>query len=105
MSYAHHLVEDYFRRVGQPADQALDGVYQFEVAMLRDMLARLEVILADEGVAADTAARVMRCVLYGAPSPAAAQQRMRQAEEMIKLHEQLPPGSTVLPAGLGWWPT
>lgn len=91
MSHAHSLVENYFRRTGRPGDQALDAAYQFEVAVLRDMLDRLEAILDDEGVPRDVVMRVLRCLLYGAPSPAAAEMRMQQQEqEMVKLMERLP---------------
>jgi hypothetical protein len=85
MSHAGQIIEDYFQRKGQPRDSALDAAYQFEMTMLRDMLSRLEVILDDEGVGPDTRERVIRCMLYGSPSPAAAEMRMRQEQEMVDL--------------------
>ena len=91
MGYANALIEDYFRRLGHPRDSAMDAVWQFEHTMLRDMLSRLEVILEDEGVEPATAERVIRCMLYGSPSPAVAELRMRQTEEQVKLLERLPP--------------
>ena len=90
MSYSHHLVESYFQRTGQPRDGQRDAAYQYEWTILRDMLSRLEVILDDEGVPRETAERVLRCLLYGSPSPAAAEQRMRQEAEMIKLLREQP---------------
>lgn len=90
MSYAHQLVHDYFRRTGRPGDQALDAAYQFEMAVLRDMLDRLELILDDEGVPRDVAMRVIRCLLYGAPSPAAAELRMQQERQIVDLMGRLP---------------
>ena len=69
MSLARHLTEQYLRRTRQPGDNALDAPWQFQHAVLRDMLTRLEVILEDEGVAPETIERVIRCMLYGAPSP------------------------------------
>lgn len=82
MSYARQLVEDYFRRRDIPPDSGLDGLYQYEITLLRDMLDRLEVILDDEGVPREVAVRVIRCMLYGSPSPAAAQERMRRDAEL-----------------------
>jgi hypothetical protein len=91
MSYADGIIEDYFRRAGHPHDQAMDATWQFERALLRDMLTRLEVILEDEGVDRTTAGRVIRCMLYGSPSPAAAEMRMREAERTMDLLRRLPP--------------
>jgi hypothetical protein len=85
MGIASEMVHDYFRRMGQPGDMSLDAYYQYEMALLRDMLTRLEVILADEDVPLDAAARVIRCMLYGAPTRAGAEQRMRRDAEMVKL--------------------
>jgi hypothetical protein len=56
----------------------------YEWAVLRDMLSRLEVVLDDEGVPRDVAVRVIRCMLYGSPSPAAAEERMRREAEMAR---------------------
>jgi hypothetical protein len=88
---AHHIIEDYFRRTGQPRGSSLDGVYQYELAVLREMLTRLETILEDEGVARETVERVIRCMLYGAPSPADAELRMRQQERMAEMLQRMPP--------------
>lgn len=91
MSHAGKLIEDYFQRKGQPRDTALDAAYQFEMTVLRDMISRLEVILEDEGVPSETAVRVIRCLLYGAPSAADAELRMQQQAEMVKLLQEMPP--------------
>ena len=91
MSYAHEAVRAYFARTSRPGDQALDAAYQFEMAVLRDMLDRLEVILDDEGVDRATAMRVIRCMLYGSPSPAAAELRIQQERRMVNLLEHIPP--------------
>ena len=98
MTYAGRLVEEYFERKGQPHASALDAAYQFEMTVLRDMLSRLEVILSDEGVDRATTLRVIRCMLYGAPSPAAAELRMRQDAEMVKVLSERPPVPFILPA-------
>jgi hypothetical protein len=90
VSYAHDLIADYCRRTGQAQDTALDGAYQYQLSVLRDILSRLEVILQDEDVEPGTAQRVMRCLLYGAPSVADAELRMRQQEEMVKLINSTP---------------
>lgn len=97
MGYAAEIVRDYFRRTGQPADQGLDACYQYETTVLRDMLSRLEVILDDEGVPREVAMRVIRCMVYGAPSPAAAEERMRREAEMVKLLNERPAAPLHLP--------
>lgn len=101
MGYAREIVADYFRRRNVPPDSHLDGLYQYEITILRDMLDRLEIILADEGVSREVGERVVRCMLYGSPSPAAAEERMRREREMVKLLERLPPLPANVPAGLG----
>jgi hypothetical protein len=100
VSYAAATVRSYFARSGRPHDQALDGYYRFEMALLRDMLDRLEIILDDEGVPRETAERVIRCMLYGAPSPAAAEERMRRENETVKLPSERPPVPFVMSADL-----
>ena len=101
MGYADQIVADHFQRTGQPRAGAFDGAYQYQVTVLRDLLTRLEVILDDEGVPRDTAKRVIRCMLYGMPSQADAELRMRQTEEMTKLlMEQAPPPIPLTGLGL-----
>jgi hypothetical protein len=100
MSYADHVMRDFARRTARPGDIQMDGAYQFETAVLRDMLTRLEVILEDEGVDRGTCERVIRCMLYGAPSPAAVDLRMRQADEMAEMLRRMPPLPVHIP-GLG----
>ena len=100
MGVAHQVVADYFRRRDVPPDTSLDGLYQYEITLLRDMLDRLEVILDDEGVPREIAVRVIRCMLYGSPSPAAAEERMRRDAEMVKLLSERPPAPIHLPADM-----
>jgi hypothetical protein len=90
VSYAHTIVADYFRRRNIPSDSHLDGLYQYEITLLRDMLDRLEVILDDEGVPREVAQRVIRCMLYGSPSRAAAEERVRREAEVVKLMNERP---------------
>ncbi len=91
MSYTNHLVESYLRRTGQPGDVQKDGVYAYQWAVLRDVLVRLEVILEDEGVPRATAERVLRCLLYGAPSAADAGMRIDQDDRTAELLARVPP--------------
>lgn len=100
MTSAHRLAEDYFRRTSCPADTGLDAAFAYQRAVLRDLLTRLEVILEDEGIPGPTTERVIRCLLYGSPSPADAELRIRQHDEMIQLMQRLPSDPAVLPAGL-----
>ncbi len=98
MSYAAEAIRTYFARTGRPRGSELDGYYHFEGAILSDMLGRLEAIRGDEGVEPETARRVIRCMLYGAPSPAAAEERMRRQDEFVKLLAEQPPVPFVMPA-------
>lgn len=90
MSYAGQIMEDYFRRTGRPGAMGLDAAYQYQVSVLRDILERLEVVLDDEGVPAETVTRVIRHMLYGSPSVADAEMRMQQDERMKDLLNRVP---------------
>ena len=98
MSYASHLMEDYFRRTGRPGAMALDAAYQYQTTVLRDLLERLEVILDDEHVPVVVIQRVLRCMLYGSPSVVDAELRMQQAEQITQLAARVPPLPVVVPA-------
>lgn len=97
MSLSGHLVESYQRRTGQPRDNDRDAFYAYEWSVLRDMLARLEVILDDEGVPRETAERVLRCLIYGSPSAADADRRMERDAEMVNLMARVPPAPIAFP--------
>jgi hypothetical protein len=59
------------------------------MTLTREWLDRLEAVLDDEGVPHDTAYRVVRCMLYGAPTQAAAEVRSWQESarmELVKTH-------------------
>ena len=94
MSFASSLVTQYFERTGRPRDGQLDAAYQFQLSVMRDTLDRLEVILEDEGVPREITERVIRCMIYGAPSPADAEYRMRQQDEMVRVISRTPPVAT-----------
>ena len=97
VGYAAEIIRDYFRRTGRPGDNALDACYQYEMTVLRDTLSRLEVILDDEGVPREVAIRVIRCMVYGSPSPAAAEERMRREAETVKILSERPPAPLYFP--------
>jgi len=97
VSFSGHLVDSYLARTGQPRDGHRDAHYAYQWAVLRDMLARLEVILDDEDVPREVAMRVMRCLLYGAPSAADAEQRMERDAEMVRLMARVPPAPVFFP--------
>jgi hypothetical protein len=90
MSRADHLWQSYTRRMGISSTAYRDGAYNYSLNMLRDLLRRLEVILEDENVAPETAARILRCLLYGAPSAADAEERIHMQEEIVKAMQQTP---------------
>ena len=91
MSYASHLMEDYFRRTGRPGAHALDAAYHYQVHILRDLLERLEVILDDKHVPEEVIHEVLRGMLYGSPSVADAKLRMQQSRQIIDLLARVPP--------------
>jgi hypothetical protein len=95
VSFASSSLEEYFHRAVRPRDGQLDAAYQFQVSVLRDILGRLEVILDDEGVPRETTERVIRCMIYGTPSPADAEYRMRQQDEMMRMIARTPPEAMV----------
>lgn len=90
MSLAHQIADNYFNRTRDHTDQ-LDAAYQFQWTVLRDILARLEVILDDKGIPPAVAEDILRSLVYGAPSPAEAQLRMQQMETIKDLAAQVPP--------------
>ena len=85
MSYAGQIMKDYFRRTGRPGAMGLDAAYQYQVSVLRDMMVRLEVILDDNDVPHEITTRVLRQLLYGAPSVADAELRMDQDKKLIDI--------------------
>lgn len=95
MSYASHLLQDWRRRTGQHS--ALDAAFQFETDLLQEILIRLEVALEDEEIPEEKIHRVLRSMLHGSPSPAAARLRIHQEREMIKLLQLTPPPPAHLP--------
>lgn len=101
MTLAAKLTEDYLRRTGKPRDSAFDAHYQYQWGVLRDLMSRLEVILDDEGIGHETAERVLRCLLYGSPSPADAELRMEQQERLVEALARTPPAPILFPGGLG----
>lgn len=96
-TFAAGLIEDYYYRTGQPGDSALDGAFMYERAVLRDMLTRLEVIHRDLGVPTEITTQVIRAMLYGSPSPAAAELRMREHERMTEMLMTRPPVPVQVP--------
>ncbi len=85
MSRADRIWQSYAWRMGLSPLASKDAQQQYGIALLRDVVLRLDVILDDEGVDHDTAVRVIRCLLYGTPSDADAIERLRVQEEMVKL--------------------
>lgn len=97
MSRASRIIEDYFRRTGQPQDSALDAAFMYQRTVLRDLLARLEAILEDEGVEPAVTMRVIRCMLYGSPSAADAELRMEREAVIKEMYLRMPPQPFIVP--------
>lgn len=92
--FANDLIRQHFVRTGAPQPTAIDAAYQYQMTLLREMLTRLEIILEDEGVEQAAIERVLRCMLYGAPSEAEALMRMEQQERLVDLAGRVPPDLT-----------
>jgi len=89
-------MNDYFRRTGQPRDDALDGAFMYQRAVLRDLLERLEVIMDDVGAPREVTSRVIRHMLYGSPSVADAELRVQQDKRLAELAAQVPPSPVLV---------
>lgn len=61
-----------------------DEVMAFQEQALADMLVRLEIVLADEDVPPEKITRVLRSLLYSAPTEADALLRMKQQERLYE---------------------
>lgn len=74
--HASHLLADHLRRLG--ISKPADGPWQFQVEVLRSLLAKLDVIMQDEQPPIPEAQRdrIMRCLLYGGV-PGAAEAGLR----------------------------
>jgi hypothetical protein len=84
VSYASGVFDSYMARTGQSVPP-LDGAQQYQYTVLRDMVMRLEVIMEDEGVPHEVTARVIRCLIYGAPGDADAVLRVEQDARMAEI--------------------
>jgi uncharacterized protein YerC len=81
VSTVDELFRSYTERTGIAQTAQRDAQFNYSLDVLRDVLQRLEVILDDEGIDQAVATRILRCLLYGAPSEADALDRIRQHEE------------------------
>lgn len=88
---ARNMLETYFQRTGQPHDSELDAAFSLERNWLRETLDRLEVVLQDEHVPSEIIQRVIRCMIYGAPSVAEAELRIEMQDGWEKTLAQKPP--------------
>jgi hypothetical protein len=88
VSVADAMFDSYMRRTGQRGP--VDGVHQFQLSFLRDTLRRLEAAMQDEQIPEDTATRVLRALLYGAPGVAEAELRVQQQEAIVQLINERP---------------
>ncbi|HMH59023.1 MAG TPA: hypothetical protein VK537_07565 [Galbitalea sp.] len=87
---AHRLAHDYFSRIALKPASRLDATYQWQLTQVIETSTRLAAILDDEGIPDETAARIIRSVLYGAPSVVEAEQRMKHMDLLRKMFETPP---------------
>lgn len=106
MTTVNDVVDAYLDEKGIPGDLHLDAAYQLETRVIRSLLGLLEDSLKAEGISAETALRVTRRLLYGAPGPdaGAARWRMREQERALAEAVLRPPDPAVIRemmAGIG----
>lgn len=82
---AEQMWEDYLRRTGAVEMYQREARHHFQLDLMRDLMIRLEVILEDEEIAPEKRERILRSVIYGAPTVAEAEQRIRDNEEKLRL--------------------
>lgn len=81
---ARELAGKYLHRMGHTYRTSLDASGQWQLLWLKETVTRLAVILEDEGVSDETAARVVRSLLYGAPTESEAALRMQKDDQLIQ---------------------
>lgn len=104
--HVNDVVDAYLDEKGIPGDLELDAVYQLETGIIRSLLGLLEDSLRAEGIEGETALRVTRRLLYGAPGPDAgsARWRMRRQQEALAEAMLRPPDPAVIAELLGTLP-
>jgi hypothetical protein len=87
---ADEVVADYFRRTGQPGDMERDAAYQIQWTTVRRMLDRLEVVLGDLRHDPAVIRYILAAMLDDAPNAGAAEERMREHQEAVRLMKEQP---------------
>lgn len=90
---AQYVVNDWLRRYPGADEAALtDGMYRWQLNILRSVLSLTDMALEDEGVPAEVRERVLRaCMLGSAPQPVEAQERRRAEMERLEQLRTPPP--------------
>ena len=80
------VINGYLRRYPGAGEADLtDGMYRWQVRMLRSVLALTDMGLEDEGISERVRAQVVRTALYGsAPNPFEAEQRVQEHAERVE---------------------
>lgn len=81
---AREMAIRWFHRLGIDRNGG-DAVSQWQYTWLSEMVERLVIVMEDEGVPDETARRVLRCWLYGAPTEAEGMIREQQAQRIKDL--------------------
>lgn len=76
MSHVDDLIEDFRRRSGLSDPIVKDAAFSYQWHALSETLRRLDVILEDEGIPRSKIDKIIRYMLYGAPSEAEADLRV-----------------------------
>lgn len=79
-SRADKIWRAHIERLGGRRAYETNASYRFQCDVLGDMLRRLEVVLEDEELPAEQIDRILRCLMYGGPSVAAAEEQDRLRE-------------------------
>jgi hypothetical protein len=85
VSKALAALHDWNRRTKGPGPHNTDPHFQYHTTVLRELLTRLEIVLADEGVDEETALRVIRGMIYGSPHASDAVLRAAQQQQITEL--------------------
>jgi hypothetical protein len=81
---ADRIWADYVDKLAGRDAYHTNSSFRFQCDVLRDMLRHLAVVLQDERLPAEQADRILRYVMYGAPSLAAAEENRRLQGELVK---------------------
>jgi hypothetical protein len=97
----------YQERLGDRRTYLEDPQNHWQWKWIRRMLDITDMAMEDEGVDEHSRERVIRTILYGAPDPLEAEQRIQRQQEMVERLKTAPVGPIIVPTDpgpAGWYP-